>query len=226
MGGVEHLKAILFLLNKAYSSGNNYDYYHIITGQDYLLVKPEDFDKTVGNDGYSYLEYFSCPNPNWKGWGGGYDILKYYTLASYCDVRKSIGRILNRFLYLVQTKLHFARSLPHYPIYGGSTYMSLTSEAVMESLYSEIAKDLLRRLNNTTCAEEIYFQTVLMNSSCKEHVHSTNLRYIDWNAAIAPKYLSEEDYDKLATSGCLFCRKIDSDLSADLLMKLRKKLAI
>lgn len=220
-GGVEHLKAFLFLLEKAYTDGNNYDYYHLVTGQDFFASSPSDFDTILGEGKTNYIEIHKCPFAAWDNcWGGGFDILRYYTLASCCDVRFDYGRILNRILIKVQKVLHISRTLPSYPIYGGSVYCSLSSDAIKEVLYGELSKDLLGRLNNSIIGEELFFQTVLMNSELKGSVENNKLRYIDWGCEAPPKVLSEMDFGKIIASKALFCRKIESKYSRFLLHKL------
>lgn len=220
-GGIEHLKAFLFLLEKAYTDGNNYDYYHLVTGQDFFASRPTDFDTIVSEKRKNFIEIHKCPFSAWdKCWGGGFDILKYYTLASYCDVRFGYGQILNKILVKAQKVFHMARPLPSYPIYGGSVYCSLSGEAVKEVLYGELSKDLLGRLRNSIIGEEIFFQTVLMNSELRESVESNKLRYIDWECEAPPKVLSEMDFDVIMAAKVLFCRKIDSRYSKKILDKL------
>lgn len=76
----------------------------------------------------------------------------------------------------------------------------MTKDAVETILTSSIAKDLLCKLNNTTCAEEIYFQTVLMNSRLKGTIINNNLRYIDWSNKNPPKILQDIDFEKIVLS--------------------------
>ena len=223
-GGVEHLKAFLLLMNMAYKSGKDYDYYHLITGQDFFATKPSDFDNILGKEQYSYIQYFKCPKQSWKAWGGGYYILKYRTFASYADIRLKPWNYLNKLFFLCQKLFSLGRMLPNYSIFGGCVYMSLTREAVKEVLYNPIAADLLKRLSNSTNAEEIYMQTILMNSPCNKRIVNNNLRYIDWMTQPAPKVLSDEDYEKVVQSRTLFCRKIDSTISKGILDKLREKM--
>ena len=217
-GGVEHLKAFLFLLNKAFNDSNDYDYFHLVTGQDFFASRPDDFDKILGAGHKSYIEIHKCPFSAWdKCWGGGFDILRYRTLASYCDVRINYRRLLNKVFCVMQEKFRITRRLPLYPIYGGSVYCSLTNMAVKEVLYGDLSKDLLYRLKNSTNAEEIFFQTILMNSEQKESVENDKLRYIDWECDIPPKVLCDADFTKIVASNVLFCRKIDSKVSRVLL---------
>ena len=87
-------------------------------------------------------------------------------------------------------------------------------------LNSVISNDLLCRLTNSTCGEEVFFQTIFLNSPFKNQVVNDNLRYTDWSVHCPPKVLTDEDYDKVINSHKLFCRKIDSLVSKNLLCKL------
>lgn len=118
--------------------------------------------------------------------------------------------------------LGLQRSLPSYSIYGGSVYCSLTKNAVNEVVNGETSEDLLQRLKNTTCGEEVYFQTILMNSNLRDTIFNNQLRYIDWNVKNAPGVLIDEDFDKIVKGKALFCRKLDSTVSKSLLIKLKK----
>lgn len=222
-GGVEHLDSILMLMDIAHKD-TTYDYYHIVTGQDFLASHPKDFDKILGNNKMNYMGYFSLPRKDW--WKGGYYILQYKTLASRMDVRKLSGRILNKSYYLIQKIFHLQRTLPNYPLFGGSVYGSFTNEAIEFFLYSELAKDLRSRLNNTTCSEEIFFQTLLLNSPLKNKIVNNHLRYMDWNTPKGPrpKVLLLEDFEKFYGKELLFCRKVDYNKSKDLIDKIYQQI--
>ena len=216
---MEHLKAFIFLLQQAYDDNAKFDYYHFITGQDFYSINPVDFDKVLGKDGNSYFEVHPCPRENW--WGGGFEIIKFRTISSYFDIRNNrIAKLINTLYRQLQRILNLTRPLPDYPLFCGSVYGSIHESAVNFILNSEIAKDLLNRLKDSTCGEEIYFQTILMNSLFANKIINDNLRYIDWNVCSPPKFLNEEDYERIISSRTLFCRKIDSYISSKLLNML------
>ena len=109
--------------------------------------------------------------------------------------------------------------MPSYRLYGGLVYCSICGGAIKWVLDSEISRDLLNRLENTTCGEELFFQTVLLNSPFSENIINNNLRIMDWNVKSPPKVLREEDFHKIIDSSCLFCRKVDSK-SSKMLIKI------
>lgn len=220
-GSISHLKSFLLLMRKAFR--HKYDYYHLISGADFIPIPIDRFDKICVEKNI-YMEVHPIP---WKKdwWESGYGIVRNRTLASYCDIRFGWRRKLNKLFILFQKKFHMTRSLPPYPLYGGSVYCSLPHEAIYEILNSSIGCDLLNRLENSTCGEEIYFQTLLANSPLKGKIVNNNLRYMDWRSVpVPPKVLDEEDYEKIRKREYLFCRKLDSQKSKLLLDILMRRI--
>lgn len=223
-GSINHLKAVLDLLKIANARGI-YDYYHIITGQDLIIATPTQFDEILDNKNNIYISCFDIPYERWKYcWGGGYWIYQRRTLALWGDVRYSVIKRLNNFFIKIQSKLNIYKKLPKYKLYGGALYCSLTKDAVYEVLNSKIGRHLLRNLKYSLCGEEIFFQTVLMNSKLKDHIINNNLRYVDWSVQNPPKVLDINDYPKIKKSNCLFCRKVEYPKSLELSRKLEKLL--
>lgn len=221
-GAVEHLDAIWLLLMEACTSGDAYDYYHIISGQDFYACPPSDFDKLLGDNKTNYIGVFSIPNKHWA-WHQGYDIFRYRTLASYGDVRKFPLRAVNKVWYHLQKCTHIYRSLPDFPLYGSAVWCSLHGDFVRWLLKSEIAAYLLKRLRNSTCAEEVFFATCIMNSPYCDYISKDNpLRYWDWHVKIPPKVLDVSDFPSIKSAHALFCRKVDTARSAKLLPLLKE----
>lgn len=224
-GGQEHLLAFLDLLANAHKK--HFDYYHLVTGQDYFASSPENFDDVVGDIGNNYIEIHPLPRPGW--WNGGYEILQYKTFTSYFNIKKGVKHKIHQLFWDLQKLLHIKHSLPSYPLYCGSVYCSLTDAAVDFSLNSDVSLDLINRTRNSICSEEIFFQSVIMNSPYKDKVVNNNLRYIDWSSPIrgnVPAVLNESYFDDIVSSGRLFCRKIDSNKSAKLLQLLNSTLRL
>lgn len=214
-GAWEHLWVFVYLMKTAYAE-RRYDYYHLVSGQDFYATSPHNFDDVLGRDEKNYVALFPIPN-NWWGWEGGLKIFKYRTLSSYADIRKAVPRALNKLLYLFQKILFLTKPLPPLQLYGGSVYSSLHHNFVGWLIKSKEAKELLESLRFTTCAEEVYVPTLIMNSPYRQDCVNLNLRYDDWSTKPAPKFLDEKDFDKVSNSSCLFCRKLSTSKSAKLL---------
>lgn len=215
-GGINHLLAILDLSAKAIEEPDC-RYVHLITGQDFPLISREqllDFpDKAMGQ---SYIEYFSLPSPNWRNEDGGLDRLRYFHLYDILDIGRSSN--LNRKALALQKRLRILRPLPQgYQLYGGSTYWSLSVDCVRYIVKPGFLQyQLLRRLYHCFCAEEIYVQTLLMNSAHSSTLACDNLGYIDWSGNHQrglPAVLDERDVSAVLASKALFARKVDSKVS-------------
>lgn len=219
-GAVEHLEAIWFLMEKATEDDRGYDYYHLVSGQDFYATPLKNIDNVLGNEGINYMGIFLLPNENWA-WNGGYDIFRYRTLASLCDVRKLPMRWVNKLLIQSQKILRLGRSLPDIPLYGGPVWSTLHGSFVRWMLKSNMASNLLQRLSNTTNAEEVFLASVVMNSPFKNKVKKdVTLRYVDWHVECPPKTLTEEDFESVKSSHSLFCRKVDTVRSSKLIQLL------
>jgi len=224
-GGQEHLLAFLDLLDKAHSK--HFDYYHLVTGQDYFASSPNDFDRILGQDGKNFIEVHPLPRKGW--WNGGYEILQYKTFTSYFNIKKGVKHKIHQLFWNLQKLLHIKHSLPTYPLYCGSVYCTLTDEAIDFCLNSGVSHDLIRRTTNSICSEEIFFQSVIMNSPFKDTVVNNNLRYIDWSSPIrsnVPAVLNEGYFEDIVNSKRLFCRKIDPGKSMKLIQLLNDKLRL
>jgi hypothetical protein len=107
--------------------------------------------------------------------------------------------------------------------HGGSSWWALSRDCVREVL-ARVRREpgLLRFFRSVSCADELFFQTLVMNSRFRERVLSENFRYVQWpqRGARNPKILDEHDFERIAASNAHFCRKIDSRASAALLQRL------
>jgi hypothetical protein len=67
--------------------------------------------------------------------------------------------------------------------------------------------------------DEIFFQTIILNSSFARRAVNDNLRYIEWKDpdAGSPAILRKSDFQKLASSSKLFARKFDMTVDTEVL---------
>lgn len=220
-GDVNHLKAILLLMKEAFQH-NDLEYFHLITGSDYL-VKPltefKDFCERHRND--NFVEHFPLPHPDW-GKEGGLDRIKYYWLQPSYRVKH--GRFIYKTVKLQRT-LGVNRGFSFFKgkLYGGGTYWSVSREAVSVALeYMENHPNYLRRFRMTSIAEEICLPTVWVNQGV--FLINDYKRYIDWGSDGGnPVVLTEKDYDKIKTSDSLFARKMQSGISDKLIEMLNNR---
>jgi len=107
--------------------------------------------------------------------------------------------------------------------YGGSSWWALSRPCVRDIL-ARVARapGLVRFFRRCACPDEMFFQTLVMNSPFAPRVLGQNFRYVQWpeHGARNPKILDEDDFERIAASHAHFCRKIDSEASAALLPRL------
>lgn len=109
--------------------------------------------------------------------------------------------------------------------YGGSCWWALSRPCVEMILQRMQAQPALEQFFRTVaCSDEMFFQTVVMDSPFAGKVVSNNFRYIRWpdSGARNPKILEAADFDDIARSGAHFCRKLDPAGSAALLPLLAR----
>jgi hypothetical protein len=96
-------------------------------------------------------------------------------------------------------------------IFGGSNYWNLTRTSLEYVIaYTDAYPDFLHRLKYVFAAEEIYFQTILLNSIHSNKIVNDNLRYIDWTSGRGfPAFLDITDFPEIISSNNIFARKFN-----------------
>lgn len=217
-GDVNHLKAILMLMRKAYSH-TDLEYFHLITGSDYPCKSLQELKRFCEIHRHNnYVEHFTLPNPMW-GSEGGLQRIKYYWLQP--SARGKYGRWIEKSIKW-QRRLNIHRKFKYFngKLHGGGTYWSVSREAVGVALdYFDAHPGYLRRFHWTSIAEEICLPTLWCNLEVP--LINNYMRYIDWGPNGAnPQVLTEKDYDRIVASGALFARKMQSGESSSLIEKL------
>ncbi|KZK73663.1 MAG: hypothetical protein A3K90_08610 [Pelodictyon luteolum] len=220
-GGNNHLKAILLLVEEALRDGM--EYCHLITGQDYPLMGSDDL-LAEGEKQINYLNSVKLPRADWKD--GGYDRLIYYNFFDLFNGRTRWGRRMIHYLVAVQRIVSFKRKIPEdIGYYGGMTYWSLGRECLEYAMrYAAEHPDFMKAFDHSFCAEEIFFQTVLMNSDFRDKIVNDDRRFIVWEFRDGnnPATLDERDYSRVLESPAFFMRKIAYPQSAGLIAEVNR----
>lgn len=225
-GGINHLLAILELAQQALLEKNN-QYFHLITGHDFPIKTKEQFTLFYNeHKDHNFIENNPLPYSPWPE--GGLDRLSRYNFYDIIDARSGWKEIFVKRISKLQKSLgitrKFKKDFP--PLFGGSTYWSLNRSAlgyVFE--YMKTNPSFLKRFKYTFCSEEIFFQTILMNSPIKNSIINNNLRFIVWENRNGnfPANLDMSDYSDISKSDALFARKFEFPVSSGLLNKLQYK---
>ena len=176
-GGFGHVRATLKGIDHFVGSEVPFDYAVLLTGQDYPLRPPAEIARFLGESGgRSYMRHVALP---WEPWGsrGGLDRIEDWHVITY------------RRLHLA---LPLRRRLPGgLEPYGGSAYWCLSSTLVhfVHGFLSE-NPDYVRFFEHVFVPDEIFFQTIIMNSELRDTVENDDLRYLDWSREPAPAVLT------------------------------------
>jgi hypothetical protein len=217
-GDVGMVKGTLHALSCALRDNRDVDYLVLLSGQDYP-IKPvrsiiEFFEE---HRRLNFVAYSPMPINRWRS--GGMDRIQRYhfffkgkrrVYPPGYRARTWRGKLLRALLRLV---FPLPRKFPTgLQPYGGSSWWCITAETARYVLdFVRKRPDYLRFHAYSMAPDEIFFQTILLNSSSMaETIVNDNLRYIDWTRGGGqPAILTADCFDRLAESPKLFARKFD-----------------
>lgn len=111
-------------------------------------------------------------------------------------------------------------------LYKGCNWFTISKGLLKYIIkYLNDNKEYEEAFYESLCCDEVFFQTIVMNSKFKSNVYRINenvddnlmsLRYIDWKSGPEyPKILSENDFEKIKNTECIIGRKFNSELDFD-----------
>lgn len=217
-GAASSVSAELLLIEKAISSGT-YSYLHLISGQD-LPIKSQNYIHSffIENEGKEYID--CCNAQEFSKYKERISL--YHLFREYIGRNKSLVilpiRIIDKISKTMQRIINIDRTKKYnLEYYYGANWFSITNELaeyVIENKHAII--DMCRY---TTCADEIWLQTLAMNSRFSNNVTKTNMRFVDWNRG-NPYVFRADDFELLTNSKMLFARKFDDNVDLDIVNNL------
>lgn len=211
-GDFSQVKATLIAFRCIRKSNIKYNYVHLISGQDYPIKNNDEFRNFFKDNHTEFIEATSLPASFLSK--NGVDRYKVYYPSWIIDrptnIFKRILRIIYREFVLI-TKIFERQNELVDKIYYGSQWFSITFEC-MNYILEKVERDLnlTQFFNNSIYSDEMFFQTIILNSPFAKNVVSKNLRYIDWSEKKAsPKTLTCEDIKSILQTDNFFARKID-----------------
>jgi len=201
------LKGIAVLLERDVP----FDHAILLTGQDYPITTNERIRGFLARHrGRSFMAHFPLPTTEWTD-GGLPRIERWHV------------RVRGRHL-AVPARRRMPGGLR---AFGGSSYWCLTREAVeYVHGFTTGTPRFVDFFRHVDVPDELFFQTILMNSPLAGTVVGDDLRYIDWKDpdAGSPSVLGVDDLPALAASGKLFARKFDLEIDAEVLDQIDREL--
>lgn len=202
------------------------DYFHIISGQDWVAANVEELYQHFENDSKIYMVYEKATEVKKNGepiiWWQ-----KYYFNYDRVNRRSTFGKIYHRLLISMQTLLRvdkFKRLGIKEEIYAGANWADLPRDAVEYCLeYLESHPKFLQMLKTGCFSDEFWMQTIICNEPCfKERLLNENYRYIKWEEKHGsyPAILDEENLAEIQQGDYFFIRKVEAKYSSELLRQL------
>lgn len=225
-GDVSQINAEMALLDYA-TSQNSYDYYHLLSGSDLPLKSQDEIHEFFKmHEGDEFVDLFSAEFSL-------VNRVNYYNLF-----RKKIGRgntittnLLKRVSYLliyIQKIVGIKRN-KQVEFQKGANWFSITDS--FAKYVVEKREWIEKVFAYTECGDEVFLQTILINSDYFQNVHS-----LDYDNSVntikrliifenyKPNVFIENDLELLLDTSALFARKFDQGVSDIVVSKLYDKL--
>lgn len=217
-GGYSQINCELLLLKYA-TELHNYKYYHLLSGED-LPIKTQDYIHRFfeQNDGFEFVriekEKFTYYNR----------IRYYYPFQEKYGRNIKLGvrgfTLLQKFIGIRRNKgILFQK---------GSNWFSITDQFARYVIEQE--KYIQHVFRSTVCCDEVFLQTVLINSPFRNKLYHSkyddamemSMRYIDWGRG-KPYVWREKDFDELNNSEMIFARKFSTDIDNEIIKRIEKQ---
>jgi hypothetical protein len=216
-GGFSQVEATLNSLRQIIKQVASFDKVVFLSAQDFPLLPNEGLKQELARVAGKELLDTRPVGPG--GWPVAFRYQYFY--------REGGGRAERLACALANRALRLCKRTRRAPaglvLYGGSSWWALSRECITELLARiEREPSIVRFFQTVLCPDEMFFQTLVMNSRFRGRVLSQNFRYIQWPAhgSRNPKVLDEADFERIRASNAHFCRKLDSRQSAGLLHRL------
>ena len=208
-GGFGHVRASLKAIAELVRTGDLPDYTILLSGQDYPIKSNAFIRAFLGEgQGRSFFMHFPLPSENWIGGG----------LGRFRDWHLRYRRL--------HLRLPLRRRLPGgLRPWGGSAYW-IVSAGALRTIADFVASNpgYVRFFEHVDIPDELFFQTILLNTPEAERCVDFRLHYTEWSRVPAPAILTSEDFPHLAASSCLFARKFDEQVDEQVLDLIDEKL--
>jgi Core-2/I-Branching enzyme len=217
-GGFSLVKATLVSIEEIAREDPLPDYTILLSGQDYPLKPPGEIASFLARHaGKSFVHHFPLPSHrDWPDEDGGLDRIRYWHFerVAYRTRQLRIPLVTRRFPRGFQP-------------YGGSAWCSLTAECLRYVIdFVDQNESFVRFFKHVFIPDELFLQTIILNSPLRETVVNDVLHYIQWPGGAHPATLGAADLPKLTASGKLFARKFDVKHDSEILDLLDREILL
>jgi hypothetical protein len=231
-GDFGHVRATLKGLRYLFENKIDFDYLLLLTGQDYPIKSNSYIDSFLSHaNGQQFISYYSFPNKAWGENGGMRRIeqwhfrfledLPFRALDVFVHLplnRESTSKtkaIINSLVNRMFSKREFPCNIRPF---GGPGYWVI-SRGCAEYIdkFASDHPDFVQFFKYADIPDEIFFHTIIMNSSFAGNVVNDDLRCIDILGARGPRIWRKADLHLLAQSRALIARKFDPTVDTEIL---------
>jgi hypothetical protein len=229
-GDFGHVQATLKGIAELYRRAIAFDYAILLTGQDYPLRTNHIIAEFLGaSEDKSFLHYYRLPNPALRNDRGGLDRIERWHFRplgrplAFPAPAAFQSRLVTR-LWWAAIKLFPVRRQfpPGLQAYGGSGYWCLSRPSI-DYIHDFVGNrpEYSQFFRHVQIPDEIFFQTILLNSPLAGTIVNDDLRYARWPSGDSPSpaILGEQDLPELLAvrPAVLFARKFDTSVDSRIL---------
>jgi hypothetical protein len=227
-GDFGHVMASLKGMDAAIKTINDFDYIFLLTGQDYPIKSNTYIDGFLGkNRGMQFMEYFPIPY-SMKEERGGLERIETWSFRLFdqlwrIPMARSSNSNIKAYCWRMAMSLVPKRRFPrNFRPFGGSGYWCITKGcAKYISDFVAANPGFLRFFKYTYVPDEIFFQSIILNSPWRHTVICDSLRCIDWSSKgigdSYPRVWGRNDISTLSGSSALIARKFDATIDSEIL---------
>lgn len=224
-GDFGHVRATIKAIDYIISNNISFNCFSVLTGQDYPIKTQEYMSSLLAKKrDVSYMEFFELPDERWAN--GGMERVDHIHSLLF-GKRIVLPKRISRAIHGSLLRLKIAQQAD-FRFYGGSSYFTLSSKHT-KYVYDFIKNnsDYVRFFKNSYISDEVFFQTILLNSPYKEEIVNDNLRLVDWSGPVDyPTIFTANDKNTIKRSKAIFARKFDVSKDAEILDYIDKVLLV
>jgi hypothetical protein len=217
----------------ALRADRSWDHFINLSGQDFPIKPVNRLEERLNASPTSnYLTWFDpLAVPLWSNARERLDRFHlWWPWLQRLTQLRGVGRSLRSIFGWPNGLVHvpgIRRTWPSVRYFGGSNHVVLSREACQFVATDPDARKLLRWLSHAAHPDEIFFQTVLLNSRLASTVVNTNFHAVKFQShSPHPRTFRLDDYDGLIRSPMFFARKFDEVLEPRIIDRLERHLSL
>lgn len=212
------LQVELNLLESA-TNAQHFKYYHLLSEKDLPIKSNQEIHRFFKDKNSEFVDISSVNSKL-----AIRRIKLYYPLQEKLGKKHGIKWAVQKILMYLQIifRVNRLRKWPKFCVGKGSQWFSITDDFARYILQKKVV--LQRLFKNGQTVDELFIQTLLLNSGFKTRIGNSNLRFIKWGNKNSPEVLQgEKDFMDIEASGDLFARKFDFKVDNQIIEKIESE---